>query len=149
MSGSTRETRGLDHGTAIEAPTDERVGKQIGVAYNWEIWSLLYWASETVTTADEQSAPKLTLSVCGALLAVPLLLDMALGFTTPADNLFVFVVVCWWASILLGILSIVLTVRAKRSVGLVAACAIIPLAVFAVGFLPIWPIIGPLGPIGF
>jgi len=43
MSGSTRETRGQRHGVASEAPTDERVGKQIGVAYNEEIWSLLYW----------------------------------------------------------------------------------------------------------
>ena len=43
MSGSTRETRGPNHGEASEAPTDERVGKPIGIAYNWEIWSLLYW----------------------------------------------------------------------------------------------------------
>jgi hypothetical protein len=54
MSGSTRGTRGLHHGEASEAPTDERVGKLIGVAYNAEIWSLLYWQIEHSTVTEEE-----------------------------------------------------------------------------------------------
>jgi hypothetical protein len=36
------------HGIAIEAPTDERVGKRIGDAYNRGIWFLLYWQGKRV-----------------------------------------------------------------------------------------------------
>ena len=45
MSGSTRETGIPNHCEASMAPKNERVGKPIGIAYNWEIWSLLYCAN--------------------------------------------------------------------------------------------------------
>ncbi len=38
----SKALRGHPYGEATEAPTDERVGKLIGVTYNGEIWSLLY-----------------------------------------------------------------------------------------------------------
>jgi len=54
MSGLTRETRGRRHGSASEAPTDERVGKRIGVGYNGEIWSLLYYYSARTVQLDDR-----------------------------------------------------------------------------------------------
>jgi hypothetical protein len=36
----------------VEAPTDKRVGKRTGIAYNWEVWSLLYCADELVPNCD-------------------------------------------------------------------------------------------------
>ncbi|MCH7686879.1 MAG: site-specific DNA-methyltransferase, partial [Planctomycetes bacterium] len=58
MSGSTRETSGLHHGVASEAPTNERVGKPIGVAYNGETWSLLYSPADGVCYTLKTRAPR-------------------------------------------------------------------------------------------
>lgn len=58
MSGSTRETRGLGHGRAIEAPTDERVGKRLGTAYDWEIWSLLYSNAKLTNLIERASTSR-------------------------------------------------------------------------------------------
>lgn len=77
----------------------------------------------------------------GALLSLPLFLDMALGLTTPIDFLSDVIGLCWWASVVISVIALSRTVRAKQRVGLVLLLTLTPFVVFFLGFLPIWPLV--------
>ncbi len=82
------------------------------------------------------------ISILGAVLSLPLLADMSFGLTAAATPLSGVIMICWIASLVIGIVATTIAWREKAGFGRALMCASVPVVVFALGWLPLWPLVG-------